>query len=192
MAFQDKFRALMFGLAAGVPVRELAGEKVLLFKDVPLELESSLERWLLQQEDLLHRDSVVCALRFDDRDRMGITWAVWGRFLDWMGAQLDVGSEGQGGSYDAAHALREGMEAGTPASELHGEQVLYLDAAPVELRATMRHWLDASPAGFARYDDSRRAALTWEGWQAFLASMQDTLSEALDRLELAREQASGT
>lgn len=182
----------MFGLDAGVPARELAGEKVLLFKDVPLELESSLERWLLLHDDLLHKDSVVCALRFYDRHRMGITWAAWERFLEWTAAQLDIGSEGQSGSHDAAHALREGMEAGTPASELHGEQVLYLDAVPVELRAPMRHWLDASPAGFARYDDSGRAALTWEGWQAFLAGMQDTLSEALDRLELARRQASGT
>ncbi|CAE6788544.1 hypothetical protein G2912_21345 [Paraburkholderia aspalathi] len=191
MAFQDKFRAFMFGLDAGVPACELAGEKVLLFRHVPLELESALARWLLLHEDLLHRDSAACALRFDEHDRMGLTWAVWGRFLDWMGAQLGGSSEGQGGPHDAAHALREGMPARTPISELHDQPVLYLDAAPVELRAALRHWLDASPEDFARHDDCGRAAITWEGWEAFLRSMKRTLSAALDALEQAREPASG-
>lgn len=190
MAFQDKFRAFTFGLQAGVPACELAGEKVLLFRHVPLELESVLARWLLLHDDLLERDSAACALRFDDRDRMGITWTVWGRFLDWMGTQLDAGSAGQDGPHDAAHALREGMAAGTPISELHDEPVLYLDAAPVELRAALRRWLDASSAGFARHDDSGRAALTWEGWEAFLRSMKRTLGATLDELEQAREPAS--
>ena len=57
------------------------------------------------------------------------------RLLDWMGAQLDTDSDGQGGPHDASHALREGMAARTPVSKLQGEPVLYLDAAPVELRA---------------------------------------------------------
>ncbi|MFM0114964.1 hypothetical protein [Paraburkholderia nemoris] len=191
MAFQDKFRAFTFGLEAGVPAVELAGEKVLLFMHVPLELESALARWLLLHEDLLHRDSAACALRFDGRDRMGITWDVWGRFLDWMGAQFDAGSEGQGGPHDAAHALREGMAARTPISELHDEPVLYLDAAPVELRAALRHWLDASPEEFTRHDDSGRAAITWAGWEAFLRNMKRTLGAALDAQEQARERTSG-
>jgi hypothetical protein len=190
MAFQDKFRAFTFGLQAGVPACELAGEKVLLMKRAPPELETSLARWLLLHDDLVYRDSPACALRFDERGQMGITWPVWGRFLDWMGAQLDAGSAGQDGLYDAAHALREGMAAGAPASNLHGEPVLYIDAAPVELRAALRRWLDASPADFARHDDSGRAALAWEGWEAFLSGVQDTLSEALDGLEIAREQHS--
>ena len=94
MAFQDKFRTFIFGLDAGVPARKLAGEKVLLFRHVPLELKSALARWLLLHDDLLLRDSAACALRLDDRDRIGITWAVWGCFLDWMAAQLDAGSAG--------------------------------------------------------------------------------------------------
>ena len=192
MAFQDKFREFTFGLKAGVPACELAGEKVLLFRHVPLELESALARWLLLHEDLLHRDSATCALRFDDSDRMGITWDVWGRFLDWMGAQLDAGSDGQGGLHDASHALREGMAAGTPISELQGEPALYLDAAPVELHAALRRWLNASPEDWARHDGSGRAVIAWEGWEAFLRNMRRTLGAALDELEEAREPASGT
>lgn len=187
MAFQDKFRAFMFGLPAGVPPCELAGEKVLLFRHVPYELENVLARWLLLQDGLLHRDSPACALRFDERDQMGLTWAVWGRFLDWMGAQLDAGSSGQGERHDAAHALREGLAAGTPASELQGEAVLYLDAAPVELRAALRHWLDAAP-DLGRLDDSARVAIAWDGWEAFLRHMKRTLGAALDALESAHEQ----
>ncbi|MFP3564518.1 hypothetical protein [Paraburkholderia sp. SIMBA_030] len=190
MAFQDKFRAFTFGLQAGVPACELAGEKVLLMKHAPLELETSLARWLLLHDDLVYRDSPACALRFNERDQMGITWPVWGRFLDWMGAQLDRGSAAQDDLHDAAHALREGMIAGAPASGLDGEPVLYIDAAPVELRAALRRWLDASPAGFARHDDGGRAALTWEGWEAFLLGLQDTLSAALDGLEQAHQQES--
>ena len=191
MAFQDKYRAFMFGLAAGVPACELAGEKVLLFRHVPYELEDALARWLLLHDDLLRRDSAACALRFDGRDRMGITWAVWGRFLDWMGTQLDAGSQGQGGLHDASHALREGMSAGTPVNELQGEPVLYLDAAPVEMRAALCDWLDASPEDLARHDGSGRAAITWDGWEAFLRNTQGTLSAALDALEQARERATG-
>jgi hypothetical protein len=191
MAFQDKFRAFTFGLNAGVPAYDLVGEKVLLMKHAPLELESALARWLLLHDDLVDRDSPACALRFDVRGQMGITWPVWGRFLDWMGAQLGAGSAGQDSLHDAAHALREGMTAGAPASSLHGEPVLYIDAAPVELRAALRRWLDASPAGFARHDDnSGRAALAWEGWEAFLSSVQATLSGALDELEDPRQQHS--
>src|SRR5258708_32891976 len=96
MAFQDKFRAFMFGLQAGVPACELAGEKVLLLRHGPLELESALARWLLLHEDLLHRDSAACAPGFDDCDPVGITWAVWGRFLDWVGTPLDASHEGPG------------------------------------------------------------------------------------------------
>ncbi|MFM0006263.1 hypothetical protein PQR57_35415 [Paraburkholderia dipogonis] len=187
MAFQDKFRAFMFGLQAGVPACELAGEKVLLMKRAPLELETSLARWLLLHDDLVDRDSPACALRFDERGQMGITWLVWGRFLDWMGAQIDAGSAGRDGLHDVGHALREGMAAGTPASSLNGEPVLYIDAAPVELRAALRRWLAASAAGFARHDDSGRAALAWEGWEDFLGGVQATLSDALDVLEIARE-----
>ncbi|MGB8421602.1 hypothetical protein [Paraburkholderia sp.] len=190
MAFQDKFRAFTFGLKAGVPACELAGGKVLLMKHAPLELETSLARWLLLHDDLVYRDSPACALRFDERGQMGITWPMWGRFLDWMVAQLDTGSAEQDGLHDAAHALREGMAAGVPASELHGEPVLYIDAAPVELRAALRRWLDVSPAAFARQDDSGRAALAWEAWEAFLGGVQVTLDEALDGLETAREQHS--
>ncbi len=190
MAFQDKFRAFTFGLQAGVPACELAGEKVLLIKQAPLELETSLARWLLLHDDLVDRCSPVCALRFDESGQMGITWPVWGRFLDWMGVQIGAGSPGQDGPHDAARALREGMTAGAPASALDGKPVLYLDAAPVELRAALHSWLDASEADFARHAGSGRAALAWEGWEAFLSSVQDTLNEALDELETAREQQS--
>jgi hypothetical protein len=144
MAFQDRFRAFMFGLDAGVPACELAWEKVLLFRDLPYVLENAFTRWLMLQDELLCRDTPARAIRFDERDRTGVTWAVWGRFLDWMSAQLGGSSEGQGGPHDAAHALREGMAARTPISELHDEPELYLDAAPVELRAALRRWLDAS------------------------------------------------
>ncbi|MFM0086897.1 hypothetical protein PQR46_08150 [Paraburkholderia sediminicola] len=190
MVFQDKFRAFTFGLKAGVPACELAGESVLLMKDAPLELEAALVRWLLLHDDLVCHDSPACALRFNERGHMGITWPVWGQFLDWMGTQLDTGSAEQDGPNDAAHALREGMAAGAPASDLHGEPVLYIDDAPVELRAALRRWVDVSPAGFARHDDSGRAALEWDGWEAFLSGVQDTLSEALDGLEIARNQRS--
>jgi hypothetical protein len=185
MAFQDKFRALMFGLPAGVPACELAGEKVLLFKDVPLELERALTRWLLLHDELLDEDSPASVLRIDARGRDGITWAGWGCFLDWMGAQLDPGSEGQGEPLDVEHALREGMAAGTPACALQAESVLYLDDAPVELHAALRRWLDAAP-DLARHDDRGRVAIEWHGWQAFLYNMQHTLSAALDALESAQ------
>lgn len=188
MAFQDKFRALMFGLPAGVPACELGGEAVLMLGAVPLELEGALTRWLLLHDELVRDDSPACAVRFDERGRPAITWAVWVRFLDWMGAQLDAGIEGQGSPHDATHALREGMAAGTPISELQGESVLYLDAAPVELRAALRRWLDVAP-DLARHDDSGRAAIVWDGWEVFLRNMTHTLTAALDALESAHEPA---
>jgi hypothetical protein len=77
------------------------------------------------------------------------------------------------------------MAAAVPARELQGELVLYLDEAPVEFRAALRHWLDVS-AGSARHDDSGRAALTWDGWEQFLGQLQGRLSQALHGLENAR------
>jgi hypothetical protein len=157
---------------------------VLLFKDVPLELERALTRWLLLHDELVREGSPACVLRVDARGRDGITWAARGCFLDWMGAQLDPGREGQGGPHDAEHALRDGMAAGTPASELQAEPVLYLEAAPVELRAALRRWLDAAPE-LARHDDSGRVAIAWVGWEPFLHNVQHALSTALDSLECA-------
>jgi hypothetical protein len=94
MAFQDKFRALMFGLPAGVPACELGGEPALMLGAVPLELEGALTRWLLLHDELVREDSPACAVRFDERGRPAITWAVWEQFLEWMqhtlGAALDA------------------------------------------------------------------------------------------------------
>ncbi|MGF6367934.1 hypothetical protein OKW40_000684 [Paraburkholderia sp. RAU6.4a] len=84
MAFQDKLRALMFGIPAGVPSQNLGGETVLLLKDVPLELESALRGWLWSQPALVREDSPSYALRFDPADRMAIPWDVWEHYLSWV------------------------------------------------------------------------------------------------------------
>lgn len=84
----DKLRALMFGIPAGVPSRELAGEQVLLLKDVPLELEHSLLGWLWSQPDLVREDSAAYALRFNAAERMAIPWEVWEQYLSWMQQML--------------------------------------------------------------------------------------------------------
>jgi hypothetical protein len=194
MAFQDKFRAFQFGLPLGVPACELAGEKVLLLHCAPLELSDALPRWLMLHDELVHNDSPACALRFDELGRVAVTWPVWGRFLDWMSEQIDAGSEGQGGSQGAsgeaggasAFALHDGMAAGVPRCNLHGEEVLYLDEAPVEFRHALRHWLATVAPAEVRCGDSGRAALTWyDGWEAFVSWVQDTLREALHLLETA-------
>jgi hypothetical protein len=193
MAFQDKFRAFQFGLPLGVPACELAGEKVLMLHGAPLELSDALPRWLMLHDELVHNDSPECALRFDELGRVAVTWPVWGQFLDWMSEHIDIGSEGQGGSQGASgeaggasvFALHDGMAAGVPRCDLHGEEVLFLDAVPVEFRHALRHWLDAIAPAEARYGDSGRAALTWDGWEAFIGWVQDTLSEALHALEIA-------
>lgn len=80
----DKLRALMFGIPIGVPSHELRGEQVLLLKDVPLELESSLRRWLWSQPELVREDSPAYALRFNAAERMAIPWEVWEQYLSWM------------------------------------------------------------------------------------------------------------
>jgi len=193
MAFQDKFRAFQFGLPLGVPACELAGEKVLLLHGAPLELSDALPRWLMLHDELVHNDSPACALRFDERGRVAVTWPVWGQFLDWMSGHIEIGSEGQGGSQGAsgeaggasAFALHDGTAAGVPRCDLHGEEVLFLDAAPVEFRPALHHWLDATAPAEARYGDSGRAALTWDGWEAFISWVQDSLGEAVHALEIA-------
>jgi hypothetical protein len=162
MAFQDKFRAFQFGLPLGVPACELAGEKILFLHGAPLELSDALPRWLMLHAELVHNDSPACALRFDELGRVAVTWPVWGQFLDWMSEHIDIGNE-----------------------DLHGEEVLFLDAAPMEFRHALRHWLDAIAPAEARYGDSGRAALTWDGWETFISWVQDTLSEALHALETA-------
>ena len=57
MAFQDKFRALMFGIPAGVQAIEIDGEKALALMDAPLELEEALRRWLRSRPELVREDS---------------------------------------------------------------------------------------------------------------------------------------
>ncbi|SOE63556.1 hypothetical protein SAMN05414139_02332 [Burkholderia sp. D7] len=194
MAFQDKFRAFQAGLPLGVPAFKLAGEKVLFLHCAPMELSDALLRWLMLHDDLVHMGSPGCALRFDELHRAAMTWPVWRQFLDWMAEQIDVGTDrgarggSQGASGDAtwasAFALGEGIAAGVPRRELHGEQVLYLDEAPMEFRPALRHWLDAVAPAEARYDESGRAALTWwDGWEAFISWVQNTLSGALHCLE---------
>lgn len=84
MAFQDKFRALMFGIPAGVQAVELDGEKLLALMDAPLELEGALRRWLWSRPELVREDSPQYALRIDNRERTAIPWEVWEEFLDWM------------------------------------------------------------------------------------------------------------
>jgi len=84
MAFQDKFRALMFGIPAGVQAIELDGEKALALMDAPLELEGALRRWLWSQPELVREDSPKYALRIDGRERLAIPWDVWEEFLTWM------------------------------------------------------------------------------------------------------------
>jgi hypothetical protein len=84
MAFQDKLRALMFGIPAGVPSRCIGGETVLLLKDVPLELDFALRGWLWSQPELVREDLPSYALRFDAADRMAIPWDVWECYLSWV------------------------------------------------------------------------------------------------------------
>jgi len=72
------------------------------------------------------------------------------------------------------------MSAGVSRRELHGEKVMYLGEAPVELRPALRHWFDVVAPEEARYNDSGRAALTWwDGWEAFIFWVKDALREAL-------------
>lgn len=80
----DKWRALMFGIPAGVPSNELDGEKVLLLMNAPLEFDAALRGWLWSQPELVREDSPRYALRFDNRQRMAIPWDVWEQFLSWM------------------------------------------------------------------------------------------------------------
>ncbi len=84
MAFQDKFRALMFGIPAGVQTIEIDGEKALALMDAPLELEEALRRWLRSRPELVREDSPQYALRIDSRERTAIPWYVWEEFLNWM------------------------------------------------------------------------------------------------------------
>ncbi|HDR8994549.1 TPA: hypothetical protein QDB01_000426 [Burkholderia vietnamiensis] len=84
MAFQDKLRALMFGIPVGVPSHNLTGEKVLFLRNAPLELEHTLRGWLWSQPALVSEDSPTYALRFDAAERMAITWDVWEQYLSWM------------------------------------------------------------------------------------------------------------
>lgn len=186
MAIHDKFRAFMFGLPIGVPACELAGEKVLLFKHVPYELEEPFARWLLLHDDLVDRDSPACAIRFDERERIGVTWSVWGSFLDWMVTQLGACFNEQDVGHDTAHALREGIVAGTPISSLPDGSALYFDDVPVELRAALYRWLDASP-DMIRRDESGCEAILWDDWEKFLRYAKRTLSAALNELEITHE-----
>jgi hypothetical protein len=80
----DKWRALAFGIPAGVQAIQLDGEKLLALMDAPLELEEALRRWLWSRPDLVREDSPRYALRIDSRERTAIPWGVWEEFLDWM------------------------------------------------------------------------------------------------------------
>src|SRR5260370_1363230 len=170
MAFQDKFRAFQSGLPLGVPACELVGEKVLLLHCAPLELSDALPRWLMLHDELVHNDSPACALRFDELGRVAVTWPVWGRFLDWMSEQIDVG-EGQGGSRGAS-----GEAGGASAFAL----------GPGEFRRGVGPGLGTVARAGARKDDRGGAALTWwDGWDAFIFWVKDTLREALHPRETA-------
>ncbi|WP_186229393.1 hypothetical protein [Burkholderia gladioli] len=81
---RDKWRALMFGIPAGVPSIELDGEKVLVLMDAPLEFDEALRCWLWSQPELVREDSPSYALRLDSRERMAIPWEVWEEFLSWV------------------------------------------------------------------------------------------------------------
>jgi hypothetical protein len=80
----DKWRALMFGIPAGVQAIELDGKRFLALMDAPLELEEPLRRWLRSRPELVREDSPQYAQRLDSRGRTVIAWHVWEEFLDWM------------------------------------------------------------------------------------------------------------
>jgi hypothetical protein len=90
MAFQDKWRALEFGIPTGVQAFELDGEKMLALMDAPLELEGALRRWLWSRPELVRADSSRYALRIDSRERTAIPWHVWEEFLRWMQETLSA------------------------------------------------------------------------------------------------------
>jgi hypothetical protein len=187
MPIHDKFRSFEHGLPLGIPACEVAGEKVLLMRCVPLELSASFERWLQLHDDLVRDDSPRYALRHDKQRRRGVLWTVWGQFVNWMGEQIDA----DGSDYPdhaSAFALTNGMSATVPERDLHGESVLYLDEAPLEFRHALRCWLSAGlQSDLARKDENGRVAISWDGWAAFRRWLNDTMGESLRGLERALE-----
>ncbi|CAB3809073.1 hypothetical protein LMG28614_06945 [Paraburkholderia ultramafica] len=93
MALRDKFHAIQFGIAAGVPAHEHDGEMLLYWMDVPYEFRDHMfPGWVKVQEmdwwSLESPHSVMrCPLGING---LAYTWCAWEGFVDWMAATLNA------------------------------------------------------------------------------------------------------
>lgn len=87
MALEQKIRSLHCGLQAGLNIKTLDGREVILFRDMPFELEEIIARWIIalpeeQQREYIHSN---CALTTDG----------WSAFVSWMIHTLKTAQEPQ-------------------------------------------------------------------------------------------------
>lgn len=93
MALHDKFHAIQFGIAAGVPAHEHHGETLLYAMDVPYEFRDHLlPSWVKAQElDGWSPGSPHSVMRCPPEiGGLAYTWHGWEAFVDWVETSLDA------------------------------------------------------------------------------------------------------
>ena len=85
MALEQKTRSLHCGLQAGLNIKTLDGREVILFRDVPFELEDIIAKWIMalpedQQREYVHKNRAL-------------TTDGWSAFVSWMIHTLKAAQE---------------------------------------------------------------------------------------------------
>lgn len=88
MSIQQKGRLLEAWLLAGLPYFDLAGKRYLNLRDVPLEFESAILRWLDLHPELVEHDSPDCVL-LEGPKGLAISACGWSAFLAWVKETLN-------------------------------------------------------------------------------------------------------
>ena len=85
MALEQKIRSLHCGLQAGLNIKTLDGREVILFRDVPFELEDIIAKWIMALPEEQQRDYVY--------GNRALTIDGWSAFVSWMVHTLKAAQE---------------------------------------------------------------------------------------------------
>lgn len=89
MSIQEKGRLLSAWLLAGLPYFDQADQRYLHLRDVPLEFESAILRWLDLHAEFVEQDSPACVL-IEGPKGLAISACGWSEFLYWVKKTLDA------------------------------------------------------------------------------------------------------
>ena len=88
MGISQKIRSLHCGFQQGLGFEVLAGENVILIKNVPFELEDIIAKWIAALPDEL-MSGPATLIRLYPNEGLALTESGWSAFISWMTEALN-------------------------------------------------------------------------------------------------------